>query len=247
MNASHVSLRDDYEVSCIELDVAVEAAVGAGALGARMTGGGFGGSAIALVRTDDVDRVAERVADPKRPVQWCVNNAGFGVHSRLLDPDPGTHLKAFDVMCSAVLVIAGAAGRAMRSRGDGHIVNVSSTASFITMGSYSALKAWVTVYTEALAVELAGTGVTVTALCPGWVHTEFHERAAINASKIPEVAWVDVDRLVTDCLAAAERGRVISVPTRRWATAVALARLAPRPVIRRISGLLTSSRTPQES
>lgn len=61
MNASHVSLRDDYEVSCIELDVAVEAAVGAGALGARMTGGGFGGSAIALVRTDDVDRVADAV------------------------------------------------------------------------------------------------------------------------------------------------------------------------------------------
>lgn len=62
MNASHVSLRDDYEVSCRELDVAVEAAVEAGALGARMTGGGFGGSAIALVRTREAEDVAAAVA-----------------------------------------------------------------------------------------------------------------------------------------------------------------------------------------
>jgi galactokinase len=63
MDASHASLRDDYEVSCRELDVAVDAARGAGALGARMTGGGFGGSAIALVRAGDVDAVAAAVAD----------------------------------------------------------------------------------------------------------------------------------------------------------------------------------------
>ncbi len=63
MDASHTSLRDDYEVSCRELDVAVEAARDAGALGARMTGGGFGGSAIALVRADEVDKVAAAVAE----------------------------------------------------------------------------------------------------------------------------------------------------------------------------------------
>jgi galactokinase len=58
-NASHASLRDDFEISCDELDVAVEAAVGAGALGARMTGGGFGGSAIALTHSDAVDAVTQ--------------------------------------------------------------------------------------------------------------------------------------------------------------------------------------------
>ena len=62
MTASHASLRDDYEVSCHELDVAVDAALDAGAAGARMTGGGFGGSAIALVRRDQVERVAAAVA-----------------------------------------------------------------------------------------------------------------------------------------------------------------------------------------
>ena len=63
MNASHASLRDDYEVSCRELDLVVDTARAAGALGARMTGGGFGGSAIALVAADEVDRVAQAVAD----------------------------------------------------------------------------------------------------------------------------------------------------------------------------------------
>jgi galactokinase len=61
MDASHASLRDDYEVSCPELDLAVEAARTAGAYGARMTGGGFGGSAIALVDSDDVTRVTDAV------------------------------------------------------------------------------------------------------------------------------------------------------------------------------------------
>ena len=62
LTASHLSLRDDFEVSCAELDVAVDEALAAGALGARMTGGGFGGCAIALTRRDDVDAVEDRVA-----------------------------------------------------------------------------------------------------------------------------------------------------------------------------------------
>ncbi len=67
---SHASLRDDFEVSCPELDLAVEAAVAAGALGARMTGGGFGGSAIALVAVDEVDRVAAEVGRAFDAAGW---------------------------------------------------------------------------------------------------------------------------------------------------------------------------------
>ena len=77
--ASHASLRDDFEVSCAELDTAVQAAVGAGALGARMTGGGFGGSSVALVPVDGVDRVAAAV-------DAAFAAAGFAHPQHLLAP-----------------------------------------------------------------------------------------------------------------------------------------------------------------
>src|SRR5439155_27132745 len=111
-------------------------------------------------------------------------------------PDLTEHDRALEVMVRAVLVLGGAAARGMRERGHGSIVNVSSTAGFITMGAYSAIKAWVTTYTEGLAGELHGSGVRVMALAPGWVHTEFHQRAGVAVSGIPEALWIDADTLV---------------------------------------------------
>ncbi|WP_090596198.1 SDR family NAD(P)-dependent oxidoreductase [Auraticoccus monumenti] len=207
------------------------------------------GVEVEVLRADlsDVEQtraVAARAEDADRPVDLVINNAGFGLHSPLLDPDTSTHERALDVMCRAVLLIGGAAGRAMSARGSGSIINVSSTAGWVTLGHYSAIKAWVTAYTEGLAVELRGTGVTATALAPGWVHTEFHERAGIRAGKIPEIAWVDVDRLVGECLDDAARGKVISIPTRRWKVAIQVARHTPRRTIRWVSSALSSSRRP---
>lgn len=190
----------------------------------------------------DLDKVAARLSDDHQPIDLLINNAGFGVHSRLTNPDTSAHEHAFDVMCKAVLVLSGAAARTMRERGSGHILNVSSTAGFVVMGSYSAIKAWVTSYTEGLANELRGTGVGVTVLCPGWVRTEFHERAGINASKIPAPMWLDADRLVADCLRDVARGRVISLPSKRYQLLIGLARIAPRGVIRAVSRKMSSSR-----
>jgi short-subunit dehydrogenase len=145
-------------------------------------------------------------------------------------------------MCRAVLVLSGAAARGMLPRGSGKIVNVSSTAGFVTMGSYSALKAWVTSFTEGLSVELRGTGIGVTALCPGWVHTEFHERAGIKASSIPNFLWLDAEYLVTACLRDVDRGKVISIPSLRYRILIWLARHAPKSAIRAVSGSISSSR-----
>jgi galactokinase len=69
-DASHSSLRDDYEVSCAELDVSVDAARATGALGARMTGGGFGGSSIALVQVDGVDEARHGILDAFAERGW---------------------------------------------------------------------------------------------------------------------------------------------------------------------------------
>ena len=186
----------------------------------------------------DADRVAARVAD----VDVLVNNAGFSVGAGLLSPTMDAHDRAAEVMMRSVLLLQGAAGRAMRDRGHGTIINVASVAAFVTQGHYSAIKSYVVSLTESLAVELAGTGVRVCALCPGYVRTEFHDRAGIAGSSIPGPLWLDADELVAACLRDVERGRVVSVPQLRWAAITQALRHAPRPAVRSLSGLLSSAR-----
>lgn len=191
---------------------------------------------------EDLERVAARLADPAHPIDRLVNNAGFGVRTRVTAEDLTPHQRAIDVMIRAVLVLAGTAGRVMRERGHGSILNVSSTAGYVTMGNYSAIKAWVTTYTEGLAVELAGSGVRVTAVAPGWVRTEFHARAEIGVSSIPEPMWLNADEVVADGLRDNDRGRVISIPSRRYAVLMFVTRHAPRPLIRAVSARMSSGR-----
>jgi len=190
----------------------------------------------------DVDRVAERLTSDDRPVDLLVNNAGFGLRGRLTAEDLSPFKHGFEVMVHAVMVLASAAGRAMSARGRGAIVNVGSTAGYVTMGGYSALKAFVGVYTESLANELRGTGVTATVLAPGWVRTEFHERAAIGTSSIPGFLWLEADALVAACLRDVAAGKVISVPSKRYAFLMGLLRQLPRGAVRTISRKVTSSR-----
>ena len=195
-----------------------------------------------LAVREDVDRVAWRLSDPDRPVDVLVNNAGYGIHTPLVSDEVAAHDRALDVMARAVLVLSGAAARAMRARGGGAIVNVSSVAGFVSLGAYSAIKAWVTSYTESLAVELRGTGVTATALCPGWVRTEFHERAQIGVEAIPRWLWLDADELVDACLRDVDRGRVLSIPTARYRTLTWFARHLPRRAVRGISAAVDARR-----
>lgn len=194
-----------------------------------------------LAVRDDVLRVAGRLEDPARPIDILVNNAGFGLHSSLLD-NLELHERALDVMCLAVLVLGGAAGRSMKARGKGQIINVSSTAGLIYTGNYSAVKSWCTSYSQGLYNELRGTGVSVTALLPGWVRTEFHERAGINAGKLPGIVWIDADVLVAECLADADKGKAVSIPTWRWKVAGAIAPRIPQGVVRWFSRQLSKSR-----
>jgi len=202
---------------------------------------------VEVIRTDlaireDLDALAARVEDPARPIDLLINNAGFAVHRSLLDPDTDFQRRAMDVMCLAVLVLSGAAGRAMKARGHGGIINVTSSSSVITTGNYSAIKAWATVFTEGLSNELRGTGVRVMALMPGWVHTEFHSRGGGTATTLPDFVWIDPDLLVRQALRDFDKGRVLSVPTKRWATMVMLGHIAPRRAIRAVSRALEKSR-----
>lgn len=195
-----------------------------------------------LASTADVQRVAARLRDTAHPVHLLVNNAGFGTRQRLTAEDLSAFDQGLDVMVRAVMVLSAAAARSMTAGGGGAIVNVGSTAGYLTMGGYSALKALVGVYTESLSNELRGTGVTATVLCPGWVRTEFHQRAGIGTGSIPGWLWLDADALVAECLRDVAAGKVISIPSRRYQALILAARLAPRPLVRRASALLSSSR-----
>jgi uncharacterized protein len=190
----------------------------------------------------DVAGIAERLTSLEQPIDMVINNAGFGVRAKLTDADTTRHEQAIDVMIRAVLMLGAAAGRTMRQRGSGTIINVSSTAGFVAMGSYSAIKAWVTTYTESLANELHGTGVRVTALCPGYVRTEFHERAGINMGSLPQLMWLDADRLVADCLNDAAAGKVVSIPSKRYKVMITICEHLPHRAVRAISRRLTSGR-----
>lgn len=196
-----------------------------------------------LANRADVDRVAARLRADTDPIDILVNNAGFGVRSKLVGGDMAVLDEAFEVMLRAVAVLAGSAAQSMRRRGHGRILNVSSTAGFITLGAYSAIKAWVTNYTEGLANELRGTGVTATALCPGWVHTEFHDRAGIHKSSIPGPLWLDAEPLVRSALRDLDNGRVISIPSVRFKVLMWFARHVPRGTVRWISRAISSSRS----
>lgn len=187
-------------------------------------------------------RVADRIGSRASPVSLLINNAGFSVGDPLTDPDMEVHDGAADVMMRSLVLLSGAACRVMVPRGQGWIINVSSVAGLLTQGAYSATKAWVSVHTESLATQLHGTGVVVTALTPGWVRTEFHDRAGIKGTSIPDWLWLDVAEVVRSGLRDAARGVVVSVPSARFAVVAVLLRHAPRPLVRRLSRALSSRR-----
>jgi short-subunit dehydrogenase len=195
-----------------------------------------------LSKRTQLRRVADRVADRERPIDLLVNNAGFGMSKSLLRGDLADEEAMLDVLCRAVLVLSREGALSMKERGRGHIINVSSVAGFLPMSSYSAAKAWVTVFTEALAEELSGSGVSSTALCPGFTHTEFHRRADIDMTRLPQAMWLDADTLVRDCLDDVRAGKVISVPGLQYKLIASLAQVTPHRLLRAVSSRANSVR-----
>ena len=204
----------------------------------------FGVSAEVLVADlsvrDELARVERRLAETDQPIDLLVNNAGFAITQRFVDGRLDAEQELLDVLVTAVLRLTHAALPGMVGRGRGAVVNVSSVAGFLPFGTYSAAKAWVTAFSQGLAGELSGTGVHVMALCPGFVHTEFHQRAGIDMSGYPEWVWLDADRVVADALSDLRRHRAVSVPGLQYKAVSGVARVLPRDVVRRVERLRRS-------
>jgi short-subunit dehydrogenase len=183
--------------------------------------------------TDEGITAAEwRLADG---VDLLVNNAGFGQRGRFPQAPLADELAMLRVHCEAVLRLSHAALPGMMDRGRGGVINVASVAAFFSRGTYSASKAWVVNFSESVARDIAGCGAHVMALCPGFVHTEFHQRSNMDTSAIPNFMWLDADKLVGAALRDFRRGIVVSVPDARYKTLAGLSRIIPRRLSSQIS------------
>jgi short-subunit dehydrogenase len=171
-------------------------------------------------------------------VDLLVNNAGLSLNNAFLRSTLEKETMLLNLNVYAVLRLTLAALPGMVERGRGDVVNVSSVAGFgaVMPGStYSASKAWVTNFSESVALSAARFGVRVMALAPGYVRTEFHQRAGIDMSKTPPWLWLDADKLVVDALRDLRRGKTLSVPDWKYKTAVFVMRHFPTGLLRRIA------------
>ena len=182
--------------------------------------------------------VERRLDDDDQPVDMLVNNAGFAIGRRFLRTRLEDEDLLLRVLVRAVLRLTHVGVHAMVRRGRGVVVNVSSMAGFVPQSTYNAAKAYVTTLTESVATELDGTGVHVLAVCPGYTHTEFHDRASIDKGTIPSLLWLDVEQVVDGALDDLRRGVIVSVPTLRYKVVAAAARLGPRRLVTAISSRL---------
>lgn len=196
-----------------------------------------------LLTNEGCSRVIERLQDRERPIELLVNNAGFGVSGNVASLKQSDALGMIDLNLRALTALTHASLQPMLAANRGWILQVSSVASFQPGPSaaiYSATKAYVTSFTEALHEELRGTNVNVCALCPGFTRTEFHSVSNMSAeevSNVPSFAWLSAGEVARSGLAAVADGKALDVPGGLYKGISALTNSLPRSIARRVMGL----------
>ncbi len=174
-----------------------------------------------LARDEDIARVG-RAIEGMSDLTLLVNNAGFGTRGSFTEVSLDRHLDMIRVHDVASVALAWSAVPKMVARGGGGIINVSSIAAFFPSGggaTYTATKAYLNNFSEALATELQGTGVKVQALCPGFTYSEFHETPeyeGFDRGQIPGPLWMSADEVVVESLVALLGEQVIVIPGRQY-------------------------------
>lgn len=196
------------------------------------------GVAVEVLQADlsdraQLDKVCARAA--QSDIEIVVNNAGFAIKQPFVGGTIEAEQNLLDVLVIAVMRITHAAMPGMIARDRGGVINVSSIAGWMSSGTYSSAKAWVTSFSEALATLHKESNVCVMALCPGYTRTEFHSRANMGTETIPNWMWLDVDAAVAKSLKDFKNGKVISVPGMQYKFLSLIAQYLPRPIVRKLS------------
>lgn len=162
----------------------------------------------------DVERVVRRVQSETDPIDLLINNAAIGSSDTFVQTPIEGQLAAVDVNVAALVALSHAAARRMTAAGAGTILNMSSVAGNQPRGEhavYAATKAFVTSFSQSLAIELEGSGVGCTVVLPGLTTTEFHVANGIIENS-PAVLWMRAEDVATKALAAASTGRRLVIP-----------------------------------
>ena len=167
-------------------------------------------------------------------IEVLINNAGFGINKAFTASDLGDEQDLLNVLVRTPMRLMHVILPGMKERKSGTIINVSSVAGFIAGGTYSAAKSYLTVLSESLNTELKGTGVIVSALCPGFTRTEFHQRGRMKMKGLPSFMWLKADRLVAQSWKDAQAHQPVSIPGWQYKLLVAIISIAPRSFVRQI-------------
>lgn len=167
-------------------------------------------------------------------VDVLINNAGFGINKAFTVSSLEAEQQLLDVLVRTPMRLMHVILPGMKERNKGVIINVSSVAGFIAGGTYSASKSYLTVLSESLHTELAGTNVKVSALCPGFTRTEFHQRGRMSMKGLPSFMWLNSDRLVSQSWTDALKGEAISIPGWQYRALVFVIQGLPRSIVRKV-------------
>jgi hypothetical protein len=176
-----------------------------------------------------------------RTVDVLVNNAGFGTFGPLHSLDVDTEIREINLNVVALVRLTHAAAEAMVERGRGGILNVSSVAGYQPGPSnavYSATKAFVTSFTQAVHEELKSAGVSVTVLCPGFTHTEFQERANAPASEVPAFLWQEAPEVARAGLDGLAKNRAVAIPGAANKALAGFSAVTPHAITRRVAAMV---------
>jgi len=196
----------------------------------------FGAESVVIVADLATEAGCAKVEDYIRTneIEVLINNAGFGINKAFTMSDLAKEEEVLKVLVRTPMRLMHVVLPAMKERNSGVVINVSSVASFIAGGAYSASKAYLTVLSESLSTELSATNIKVSALCPGFTRTEFHQRGRMKMAGLPNFMWLNSDVLVAKAWKDAVAGKPVSIPGWQYKTLVGIISLLPRSIVRRL-------------